>query len=721
MVKLTKREILNSLSSTDSNSAIEYILQKLNVSISSLQNEDIDRLQRAISRLKSKRDTKYEAASRKKCRFEQKNAEWLDSEFSIPKFSIDIEKEKASGSRSGRPPLPFCEKSARSQRRDAALISAHHQNDPLKLLMACRHASRLAGKKDLCSVLQEISSPTRAAKVRRLMNEPKTFISKLTADEALGYLLERNFSKDDYISMRLLTKSRGADIFPAYEHVRAAKEKCRPPKEDISFTEVSAEVSLQALLNHTAIRLIELQSEVVFHIVTDSGKSEVEAVLMCSWGFDGSSGHSAYKQTYADKPAKMSDENIFATTVIPLRLQTANNVVIWNNRTSQSSRFCRPIKIEYVKESADLIIKQKKAVEDKIEQLQSVEISLDNIKVRIHFSLFMTLVDGKVLNIITNTKSMQTCPICHAVPSKFNDLSNKDKGIFDPNPNSLQYGISPLHCWIRFFECCLHIAYRLTVKKWQIRSAKDKEEFAKRKREIQAILWSKFGLRVDLPKVGGSGTTNDGNTARRAFEKPDDFADCLGLDKQLISNFKFILISLSCHLPIDVNRFDILCTSTAKLFVQLYPWYNMPSSVHKVLIHGADIIKYSKLPLGMLGEEASESRNKHYKNYRLSHSRKHNRLCNIQDLFNRVMDTSDPLISSMNLSSRLQKSSKRKQLPLPAEVCNLLALPKLNSDSESDTDADELEDVSGLQETFELLDEVQLTDEEGECETEPKY
>lgn len=30
------------------------------------------------------------------------------------------------------------------------------------------------------------------------------------------------------------------------------------------------------------------------------------------------------------------------------------------------------------------------------------------------------------------------------------------------------FGLSTLHAWIRFFECLLHIAYRLEFKQWQV-------------------------------------------------------------------------------------------------------------------------------------------------------------------------------------------------------------------------------------------------------------
>jgi hypothetical protein len=46
------------------------------------------------------------------------------------------------------------------------------------------------------------------------------------------------------------------------------------------------------------------------------------------------------------------------------------------------------------------------------------------------------------------------------------------------------------------------------------------------------------------------------------------------------------------------------------VFVKEYPWFYMPPSVHKVLVHGADIVSGAILPVGQLSEEAQESRNK---------------------------------------------------------------------------------------------------------------
>ena len=57
----------------------------------------------------------------------------------------------------------------------------------------------------------------------------------------------------------------------------------------------------------------------------------------------------------------------------------------------------------------------------------------------------------------------------------------------------------------------------------------------------------------------------------------------------------------------------ILCVETSKEYVKLYPWFYMPASVHKLLIHSTEIISAFSLysiAIGAFSEEAQESRNK---------------------------------------------------------------------------------------------------------------
>lgn len=64
------------------------------------------------------------------------------------------------------------------------------------------------------------------------------------------------------------------------------------------------------------------------------------------------------------------------------------------------------------------------------------------------------MVDGKVCNAETHTKSTMRCYICYATSSEFNDLSKKRAC----EKEKLSFGFSLLHDRIRFFESLSHVA-----------------------------------------------------------------------------------------------------------------------------------------------------------------------------------------------------------------------------------------------------------------------
>lgn len=106
----------------------------------------------------------------------------------------------------------------------------------------------------------------------------------------------------------------------------------------------------------------------------------------------------------------------------------------------------------------------------------------------------------------------------------------------------------------------------------------------------------------------------------------------------------------------------------------------MPTSVHKILMHSSEIISYFIVPIGQLGEEAQESRNKDIKRFREFHSRKFSRKQNMEDVLNNLSVSSDPLISSM------KKISVRKLKQYPLQVLAFFDEPLIGEKSESDID-----------------------------------
>lgn len=114
----------------------------------------------------------------------------------------------------------------------------------------------------------------------------------------------------------------------------------------------------------------------------------------------------------------------------------------------------------------------------------------------------------------------------------------------------------------------------------------------------------------------------------------------------------------------------------------------MTPTVHKILIHGATVIEKALLPIGQLSEEPAEARNKHFRLYRTNFARKFSReSCNL-DIFNRLLLTSDPLLSCMRPIPRKKTGSFLKEtlaLLLPDEsFCEATELYELQLDSDSE-------------------------------------
>lgn len=79
------------------------------------------------------------------------------------------------------------------------------------------------------------------------------------------------------------------------------------------------------------------------------------------------------------------------------------------NASTSSTRYCRPVYIEYGKETTDIVNMKKKEIEEQIKNLEVSAIDLKNNSIaKIHHTVFLTMIDGKICNSITNTKTTMT-------------------------------------------------------------------------------------------------------------------------------------------------------------------------------------------------------------------------------------------------------------------------------------------------------------------------
>lgn len=400
-----------------------------------------------------------------------------------------------------------------------------------------------------------------------------------------------------------------------------------------------------------------------------------------------------------------TDSALFATTIIQLQMiQKSTRYVLWQNPIPQSVRFCRPVELEFVKETKTVVKEKYDKFLKEVSELTPFVASHGSKQVNIPYDLVLTIIDGKILDIVTDTASVN-CPICRATPSMLNDLANISNGKFDPQVTSLKHGINPMHAYIRMLELFLHIGYKMDVKRWRVYDPMQKAQVEQRKLKIQSELFHRMGLRVDFPNPGGAGSSNDGNTARRAFKDHETFDEILGIDKEVLRRIRIILQTISHNFPIDPDLFGKYCRTTAELYLANYKWYYMNPTLHQILIHGEAIVRNSVLPLGMLSEQAAESKNKYYRQDRLHHARKTSRTANMKDMFYRSIDFSDPIISTQTLS-RAQISVNR--LPLEKEAIDLLIRPEPPVSSEKIVRRALLQE----DEAQEHLEEVDLDDDD---------
>ena len=158
---------------------------------------------------------------------------------------------------------------------------------------------------------------------------------------------------------------------------------------------------------------------------------QLACTLICKWGFDGSSGQGEYKQKFSSTDT--SDDSLFCTTLVPLQLKYKEQI-LWNNPVPSSTRFCRPVHLQFKQEITELSQKKKHDnINDEIKKLKPLNVTLDiyyelesdqnrRDDITVTYDLHLTMVDQKVINTLTETKSTMRCYVCGATPKQFNNL-----------------------------------------------------------------------------------------------------------------------------------------------------------------------------------------------------------------------------------------------------------------------------------------------------------
>lgn len=125
---------------------------------------------------------------------------------------------------------------------------------------------------------------------------------------------------------------------------------------------------------------------------------------------DGSSGQSEYNQSF--EQGEGGDSSIFMVCVVPLKVEDSSGAIVWRNPNPSSTHLCRPVRFVFAKASDALIKREKDFMQSQIDTLTNTHVVVGDIICPVVHVLELTMIDGKLANSLSRTKSAMRCNIC---------------------------------------------------------------------------------------------------------------------------------------------------------------------------------------------------------------------------------------------------------------------------------------------------------------------
>jgi hypothetical protein len=135
--------------------------------------------------------------------------------------------------------------------------------------------------------------------------------TSVTSDEALSFV-NAKLGKYLYQLITSSAKQQKPNTCPSHNNITEAKQRCYSSKESFTVTEVK----LQDHLDHTVLRIVQTYEVVLARV---AGRNIQKILLVFRWGFDGSTGHSEFKQRFS---GDYSNSDLFQTSLVPVQVFT---------------------------------------------------------------------------------------------------------------------------------------------------------------------------------------------------------------------------------------------------------------------------------------------------------------------------------------------------------------------------------------------------------------
>ena len=572
---------------------------------------------------------------------------------------------------------PFSAKRPRTKRHIAQILREVADDDQDALFKA------------LCQVLRKKGHSAAANSIEKIQQDPdevgkqiKKYLDKTEEEEmsviaSLALLLRNNLSQRSYKDIRTRTKN----VLSSWHELDKLKAEIIP--EGIVATRNNVMVPMQSMLNMTVSRILldPLISNQIYKFKEDNG-GEIKVYLIFKYGLDGNTGGMMPQNegAYDDEDPELRRDpgKMLVSSMVALQLIVIVDHVIeivYSNGLYNSNFSVRPLRHWYVAENDITLGVECARLDEEVENLEDLDIG-NGIKVG--FLPIDSCNDMKIVSFKMKQASSR-CSHCGATPSERQDPNL----MFRAKPEALALMcVSVLHFGPRTMENFLNIGFRQDFEAWQRRTPEQKELAKERKKIIQANFKRELSLAICEPRSGGLGSSNTGNTARKAFNHPHFFAVQIIKNpdqnvmrvarcSRLITMTRNIWIVLRSCMKVNVDKLQDYCDIARKIYEGLWDWYPMSPTLHKVLCHIREIIQYfpPTITSGMLSEEATETANKDIKNFIEHHAPQHDLTARNLSVFTRFIVRSDPEVLAHEFPRKITKSNQEEY---PEEVREML-------------------------------------------------
>ena len=394
-------------------------------------------------------------------------------------------------------------------------------------------------------------------------------------------------------------------------------------------------VSLKDMCYQTVNRLM-LDEDISEYITRDSfSVDHLDVIVYVKEGVDASGLHAQMKQQGAN-----IGTTILGSWFTILQMKGKDNSEpYFDNPLCKSALGSRPLRLHYCKETKEAVQAEIQRIKSEIEELEPLKWSN---RVTFHFNNKISAVDQKDVTFWVEQTDMAKCPVCgKGVGDWDHDCTPTEKGM----ETIKHLAASTLHFGINCTKHLINLGYRQDIEVYTIR-AHLKPQTDARKLQIQEQYLQAKGLYIDFVKPG-MGTTHDGNTARRIFDDPAFAEDVLAVPRDLVQDLSDYWTVFKASFPVCPDKVKDFGLRIRDKYKRYFKWGQMPSHLHKLLVHGHLYIRElpsDTLVIGQYTEESLEAAHKNLRRIEAGMSRQFSPHMRLTDIMKRLLAMSDMVI-----------------------------------------------------------------------------